>query len=76
MDERNELFAEIYQQNHSTINGRNIWHYLIHTSIGQINVVEYEQKDLTLKRYIIDGYYSKAEKKFDQLSLQMVKGNI
>ena len=72
----NELWAKLYQQNHSKINGRGVWHYLLDTSIGQINLVEYEQRDLTLKRYIIDGDYEKAEKKYDQLCIQMIKGNI
>ena len=72
----NELWAKLYQQNHSTINGRGVWHYLLDTSIGQINLVEYEQRDLTLKRYIIDWDYEKAEKKYDQLCIQMIKGNI
>lgn len=72
----NELWAKLYQQNHSVINGRGIWHYLLDTSLGQFNVVEYEQKDLALKRYFIENDNSKAEKKFDQLSVQMVKGSI
>lgn len=71
-----ELWAQLYQQNHSTINGRQIFHYMIDTSIGQLNIIEYEQNDLTLKRYIIDGNYEKAEKKYDQLCIQMIKGNI
>ena len=76
MDEANEMFAAIYRQNHSTINGRQIFHYLINTSIGQFNIIEYEQRDLALKRYIIDGDYEKSEKKYDQLCIQMIKGNI
>lgn len=74
--DREELWAHMYQQNHSKINGRNIWHYLLDTAIGHIHIVEYEQKDLSLKRYIVEGSNAKAEKKFDQLSMQMVKGKI
>lgn len=71
-----ELWAKLYQQNHSVINGRGVWHYLLDTSLGQFNVVEYEQKDMSLKRFLMDASYSKAEKKFDQISIQMVKGVI
>ena len=57
--------ANFYQQNHSIINGRNVWHYLITTPIGNFSVVEYEQTGLEIKRFIFDESYEKAEKKFE-----------
>ena len=65
-----------YQQNHSTINGRNVWHYLIITPIGYIHVVEYEQRSLEIKRFIIDGDLDKAEKKYEQICVGMAKGKL
>lgn len=65
-----------YQQNHSTIDGRNIWHYLIVTPIGHIHVVQYEERSLELKRFIIDESLSKAEKKYTQICVGIAKGKL
>ena len=68
--------ADFYTQAHSVINGRNVWHYLVVTPIGHIHIVQYEQKGLEIKRFIIDESNQKAEKKYDQICMQMVKGRI
>lgn len=56
--------CKLYTQQQSVINGRGVWLYLLDTSIGYIFVVEYERLDKELKRFIFDGEYDKAEKKY------------
>ena len=65
-----------YTQNQATINGRNAWHYLIDTPIGQFNVVEYEQPSRELKRFIFDGNYGKAEDKFASICKGILSGKM
>ena len=65
-----------YTHNIATICGRNIWHYLIDTPIGQFNVVEYEQPSREIKRFIIDGNYYKAEKKFYSICKSILSGKL
>ena len=69
--------ARFYTQNVSTINGRNIAHYLVDTSVGQINVIQYEKPKPyypELETVLIYGDYEKAEKKFSSLCKQMLDG--
>lgn len=66
--------ANFYTQNHSTINGRNIWLYLITSPIGNQFFIQYEQKDLQIDTIYIGESTEKAEKKFDAISVKMVKG--
>ena len=66
----------LYTQQHSTINGRGVWHYLIDTALGHIHVVEYEQLDRTLKRYIFDGDNERAEVRYRTVSKLMLCGKI
>ena len=66
----------LYTQQRSTINGRGVWHYLIDTALGHIHVVEYEQLDRTLKRYIIDGDNERAEVRYRTVSKLMLCGKI
>lgn len=68
--------AGFFQQNSSTINGRGVWHYLISTPIGQINVVQYEQKDKTIKSFLFEGHYDKAEAKYESLCKGILTGKI
>lgn len=68
--------TKFYQQNHSIINGRNVWHYLITTPVGDYHLIHYEQQDMAIKEFIIPNSNDKAEKKFDQICIQMVKGRI
>ena len=56
--------AKISEKRHSVINGRNVWHYLIETPIGNIHVVEYEQPGKEIKRFLIDENNEVAEKKY------------
>lgn len=56
--------SKTYTQQHSEVNGRNVWHYMIATPIGHIHVVEYEQRGKELARTLIDEDNDKAEKLF------------
>lgn len=66
----------VYTQGHSVIGSRNVWHYLISTEIGQINVIQYEQPDLCLKTILYYNNYAAAEKKYEQIAVAMLKGRI
>lgn len=63
----NNLWANMYMQNHCEINGRNVWHYLIDTAIGQINVVQWERPDMELETVYIPNDYDKAERKYHRV---------
>jgi len=60
----NELWANLYLQNHAEINGRKVFHYLIQTAIGNISIVEYEEPSKQLKRFMYGEDYEAAERKF------------
>ena len=71
--------AKLYTQNIATVNGRNVGHYLVDTSVGQINVIQYEKPKPyypELETILIYGDYEKAEKKFNSLCKKMVDGRI
>lgn len=70
----NSYECRIYTQQHSTINGTGVWHYLIDTPICQIHVVEYEKPDKELKRIIIDGDNKAAERKYNCLCRAILNG--
>ena len=64
----------LYTQEHSIINGRNVWHYLLDTPLGHIHVVEYERPTQELERYIFDGDNDKAEKKYASICKAILSG--
>ena len=70
----NTYECRIYEQQHSTINGFGVWHYLIDTPIGQFHVVEYEKPDKELKRIIIDGNNDLAERKYNSICRGILNG--
>lgn len=65
-----------YTQKHNIINDRHVWHHLIDTPIGQINVVIYEDYDGELNRILFDGHYDKAERKFENICKAMLSGKL
>lgn len=67
---------KLYTQQSSTINGRNVWHYLLDTPLGYIFVVEYEQPSKEIKRYIFDGDNDKATRKYSSLVKAIASGKI
>lgn len=66
----------LYTQQHNTINGRNIWHYLIDTPIGHIHVVQYEAPSMEITRFIIDADNVKAERKFASICKGILNGKL
>ena len=48
------------QIEHAVINGRNVWIYLVQTTIGDYYFTQYENKD---DPYIIDVYIGTSENK-------------
>jgi hypothetical protein len=69
----NELWANLYLQRESNINGHSVFHYLISTSIGNIHIVEYEDKGMELKRFIIEEDNDKAEQKYNLCCKYIIK---
>lgn len=64
----NEMqWAHLYLQRQNTINGRNVFFYLIQSAIGNICVVEYEDEKQELKRKLFDEHYEKAETYFENV---------
>lgn len=59
---------------HATIYGHGVWHYLISTTIGDIHVVEYEGKGMSLETKLILADKSKAEKMFKDICRKMLDG--
>lgn len=71
-----ELWAKMYEQKHAEINGRNVWHYLISTAIGNIHVVEFELESKELIRTLFDEDNDKAEKYFNYTCKKIIDGKI
>lgn len=65
-----------YTQQHNTINGRSVWHYLLDTPIGHIHVVQYEALSEEIIRFIIDDDNDKAERKFASICKSILRGKL
>ena len=72
MDDNNNM--GFYTQEHATIYGHGVWHYLISTPIGDIHIVEWEGKGMGLERKLFDCDNSAAEKEFQKVAANMLKG--
>ena len=68
--------ATVSIKRENKINGRGVWHYEIDSPLGMINVVDYEQADKTIKRFLFDGQEDEAGKKFRVVSTKMLNGKI
>ena len=64
----------LFTQKHNTINGRQIWLYLIDSPIGYIFIVDYEQPTKEIKRFLFDGDLDKAERKFNSICKCILNG--
>lgn len=55
-----------YIQAQSKVNGRGVWYYLIASPIGNFHIIEYETKDMSLKRFVYDDEdgLEKASRKY------------
>lgn len=65
-----------FTQNESKVNGRCVWHYMIATPIGNFSIVEYEQIGGELRRFMFDGRYEKAERKYAQIVKGIASGKL
>lgn len=61
---------------HSTVDGRSVWLYQFVTPIGSIHVLDYEQKNVTIKRKLYDEQQSKAEKDYVQIIKKIAAGKL
>lgn len=71
-----EPWANLYQQEHATIYGHGVWHYLIDTPLGQYHIVQYEGKGMEIKETVIAHDNAKAERQFRKYCNDLLKGNI
>lgn len=69
-------WAHLYLQRKNTINGRDIYFYLIQTAIGNICAVEYENTYKELKRKLFDEHYEQAETYFDNVCRKILNGKL
>ena len=57
------------------VDGRNAWHYLFQSTIGDLHIVQHEVQG---EMNIVDDYMGwsndKADKKFEQLVARMIRG--
>jgi hypothetical protein len=65
--------AKLTLEQESCINGRNVYHYLIDTSIGEIHIVEYEEKSKVLTRFTTDDKMA-AIKKYNACCKKILSG--
>lgn len=66
--------VEPYLQEHATIYGHQVFHYLISSTIGNIHIVQYEQKGFELKEVVIMDDNDKAEKQFKAFCNRLLSG--
>ncbi len=71
-----EYNAKLYTQNETKINERGVWHYLIDAPIGQIHVVEYENPQKELIRFLIDNNLEKATLKYNSICKKILAGKL
>lgn len=71
-----ENWSNFYRQMHSQINGRNVWFYLVATPIGDIQIVQYEEKEQYITTFLFYNDYEKAEKKYQSICSRIVSGKL
>lgn len=68
-------WANLYCQRENVINGRHVWLFLVSSSIGNIVIVDYEEKnDPKIIRKLFDENYDKAERYFETVCMKKLKG--
>ena len=63
-----------YTQEQSTINGRNVWRYLVSTPIGNIHIVQYEQRTMEIKTFLFKEHLEDAERKYKSIVRGILSG--
>lgn len=65
---------QVYEQEHATIYGHNVWHYLDSTDIGNIHIVQVEAEGLQIKTDLIYWDNDKAERLFRKRCKELLSG--
>ena len=65
--------SNLFQQEHAIIHGRNIWHWLLTTPIGDFHIVQYEEKGMEIVEKISPGSNELAEKQFKKYCNKVLK---
>lgn len=63
-----------YTQEHCTIYGHQVWHYLAALPIGNIHIIDFEGKGFAISRTIIDEDNGKAERLFKRRCNELLNG--
>lgn len=71
-----DMWASLVLEKHSVIDGRNVWFFSVNTSIGDIQIVQYETEGREIIEKMFRRDYAKAEKHFTAISAKMVAGKI
>ena len=71
-----DLWASLYLQRQNKIGNRNVWLYLIVSSIGNVAVVDYEMQGMEIKRKLFEDSYDKAEAYFEYISKKIISGKL
>lgn len=66
--------VEPYTQEHATIYGHDVWHYLISSTIGDFHIVEVEGKGLEIQTKIFENDNHKAELQFKRFCKDLLDG--
>ena len=71
-----KYWANLYDQEHNTMNERGIWLYLLQTTIGNFWVIEYEQPTCELVTKVIVNNMDKAKQYFNSVCRKILKGTL
>ncbi len=67
---------DFFTQEHSDINGRNVWRHLVATPIGNINIVQYEKVSKEIITFLYDENLEAAEKKYKSIIKAIIGGKL
>lgn len=67
--------ANFYEQEHCTIYGHGVWHYMIDCPIGHIHIVEWEGKGMQIFRKYYESNDA-AEKYFQGICKKLLAGKL
>ena len=65
-----------FTQEQSNINGRNVWRYLVSTFIGNIHIVQYEQRTMEIKTFLYSENLDDAERKYKAIIKGILNGSL
>lgn len=71
-----ELWANLYCQKQAEINGRHVWLYLVASSVGNIALLQHEDRELMIYTKLYFDDYDKAERDFVKACKLILDGRI